>query len=114
MKTLVKTAFLTLLSLVIFNSVLLADGEIPSKIQGNIVKISGQVVDEITGETLAGVKLIIDGTNEVIYTDFDGEFQAQFDLDKNPEIAVSLISYEGKKIKIEGSNNLKIELARHK
>ena len=46
--------------------------------------------------------------------DFDGQFQIQCDLNKKPELSISLISYEGKTIKIEGSNSLNIKLERQK
>ncbi len=114
MKTFTKRAFLTILSFILFAGISLADGENPGKGTGNIVKISGQVVDQNTGETLAGVKLIVEGTNEVIYTDFDGEFQIQCDLSKNPELSVTLISYENKTLKIKGTDKMKIKLNRHK
>ncbi len=56
--------------------------------------ISGQVVDQITGEALAGVAVKVSGTDKVTYTDFDGRFaisglgQGQYTLES------SLISYE--------------------
>lgn len=114
MKTITKNVFLTVLSLVLFTGVLMADGEKPKKETGNIVSLSGQVVDQITGETLAGVKLQIEGTDEVIYTDFDGEFKIQCNLSKEPEISAFMISYEGQTIKVDGSTNLKISLKRQK
>ena len=36
--------------------------------------ISGQIIDEITGEALAGVKVSLVGTTQEVYTDFDGNF----------------------------------------
>lgn len=56
--------------------------------------ISGQVVDQITGEALAGVAVKVSGTKKVTYTDFDGRFafvglgQGEYSLES------SLISYE--------------------
>jgi hypothetical protein len=114
MKTITKNVFLTVLSLVLFTGVIMADGEKPKKETGNIVSLSGQVVDQITGETLAGVKLQIEGTNEVIYTDFDGMFQIRYDMSNKPEITVTLISYEGETVKLESSENLKIKMKKRK
>jgi hypothetical protein len=114
MKTITKKVFLSVLSFVLFTGVLMADGENPKKENSNVVSISGQVIDQITGETLAGVKLIIQGTNEVIYTDFDGEFQIRYDLNNKPDLTITLISYEGETIKLESTENLKIKLRKRK
>lgn len=35
---------------------------------------NGVVIDQITGETLAGVEVRIKGTNTVVYTDAEGRF----------------------------------------
>jgi hypothetical protein len=109
-----KKVLLTILSVFMYTGMILADGENPTHGASNVVEISGQVVDQNTGETLAGVKLIVEGSNEVIYTDFDGKFEIKFDLDKKPELSVALISYEGKTVKIEGRDNLNIKLERQK
>ena len=56
--------------------------------------ISGQVVDQATGESLAGVVVKVAGTDKFTYTDFDGRFifaglgQGYYSLES------TLISYE--------------------
>lgn len=114
MKNLAKKTLLTIFSLCISFGMLWADGKDPKQETSKVVKITGQVVDQLTGETLAGVKISINETNEIIYTDFDGEFQVQCDLSQKPEISASMISYEGKSIRVEGIDKLKISLERQK
>jgi hypothetical protein len=36
--------------------------------------INGKIVDQLSGEALVGVKVSIEGTSDVAYTDFDGNF----------------------------------------
>jgi hypothetical protein len=55
--------------------------------------ISGKVLDINTGETLAGVKIEIAGTNNVVYTDFDGNFKINISTSENIELKASYISY---------------------
>jgi len=111
MKTIAKKLIAALFLFTLFTSVMLADGTDPVN-TGKVTKISGQVVDQKTGETLAGVKVIIEGMDKAIYTDFDGNFQVECDLNKSPQISIVLISYEAKKVKIENSTDLKITLNR--
>ncbi len=68
--------------------------------------IHGQVVDKLTGEPLAGACITPAGSNQTIYTDFDGNFTVE-------QIAgalnVSLISYEAQQVQVNG-NSLVVEL----
>jgi hypothetical protein len=113
-RNMVKKAIFSFIVLLIFAGTILADGNDPVKGTNNVTKISGKVVDQITGETLAGVKVYIEGTDRSVYTNFDGEFQINIDLNKSQEISVALISYEAKTIKIENPEDLKISLERQK
>ncbi len=61
--------------------------------------LSGKVIDKTTGESLAGVKVEVDGTNFVAYTDFDGNFAFQGIFPGTYTVSTSLISYEKKIIK---------------
>lgn len=109
-----KKVLTTLLLVVLFTGTLFADGKDPKNETGKVSKISGQVIDQLTGETLAGVKVFIPGTDKAVYTDFDGEFQIECNLNTETEIAIALISYEGKTIKLEESISLEIKLERQK
>jgi hypothetical protein len=114
MKTMVKKAIFSVVVLAIFAGTILADGNDPVKGTNNVTKISGKVIDQSTGETLAGVKVFIEGTDNSVYTNFDGEFQINLDLNKSQEISIALISYEAKIVKIESPGDLKINLDRQK
>lgn len=77
--------------------------------------VSGKVVDRITGEALVGVKVSINGNNENVYTDFDGNFEMKNVRPGNVSLTASYISYKNKteKINIDLSKsntvNVKIE-----
>jgi len=77
-------------------------------------QIQGKVIDKITGEALAGVKIQLEGEDNVFYTDFNGNFTIENVSDKNVNINVSYISYNQnilKEIKTNSSNiNIKVEL----
>ncbi len=81
-------------------------------------KLKGTIVDKQNGEALAGVKVSLEGTTFVTYTDFDGNFEFnKLQNHNNFSISTELISY--KKIKLNESDlnkkksqtqNIKIEL----
>jgi len=72
--------------------------------------ISGKVVD--SEESLTGVKIILDGKETVVYTDFDGNFTIDNVLAGEHTISVSLVTYNNKEITFNPTNNntLNIEL----
>jgi hypothetical protein len=110
MKKIAKKVLFALAMIVITNGLILAEGNDPK----NVKKVSGQVIDKATGETLTGVKVFIAGTDKAAYSDFDGSFQIEYDVTKDTQISVELISYETKAVKIESSEVQKIELERQK
>jgi len=79
--------------------------------------LTGMVVDQQTGEALAGVSVKIEGTDKCVFTDLDGQFEIS---DLNPgtySFSVSLISYKTNSLKdVELDNGektaLKVELKR--
>jgi len=67
--------------------------------------ISGKVVDRLTGENLAGVKIEITNTDIVVYSDFEGNFTIA--IPSNNEVAevnISYISYENTKLNLSSLN----------
>ncbi len=77
--------------------------------------IKGSVTDSQNGESLVGVKISIEGTNLVTYTDFDGNFEFDnMNSTQNYSITTEYISYKESKlkdIKIDKNSKLiKIEL----
>jgi len=80
-----------------------------------VSSITGMVVDQQTGEPLAGVKLRIEGVNRVIYSDLNGNFRINGLTTGEYSITSSFISYatENLEIDIEAGSpeNIKIELS---
>jgi len=76
--------------------------------------LTGTVVDQITGEALTGVKISIEGTNQVVYTDFDGNFSFQSVKPGQYNLKVDYISYKAnslQEVKVNGvANSIKIAL----
>jgi hypothetical protein len=75
--------------------------------------ISGKIIDEKTGEALAGVKVSLLESNQTVYTDFEGNFS--FDAVENGKYTVETdyISYKQsvhQNINTEILNNLNIKL----
>ena len=81
--------------------------------------LSGKVLDKISGEELTGVAVRLEGTDQICYTDFEGNFQFENLLPGEYELNVELISYntvEDKKIKVGSNevNELNINLEQEK
>lgn len=114
MKTIVKKVLLSLLVVVSFNLSALADNGEPVKDGEKTVKATGKIVDQLTGEPLTGVKIVFEGSDEVIYTDFDGQFELFYSKKQTSELSVSLISYEDKKIELSKGKEINIALKRIK
>jgi len=60
----------------------------------NTTTINGQVTDQATGETLVGVKITLEGTGQVTYTDFDGKYSIEGVKPGCDQLTASYISYE--------------------
>jgi len=73
--------------------------------------ISGSVIDKITGESLAGVKVVLQENNEIVYTDFDGNFEFKEILKGKYTIKTDLISYKGKSVVVDLNNSNKVKIS---
>jgi uncharacterized membrane protein len=87
------------------------------KEEGNdlaLLSLSGQVVDQNTGEALAGVLVSIEEAGDQLYTDFEGKFEVSGLLPGNYIVNTSMISYENSKVEMELNGgqreSVKIEL----
>lgn len=58
------------------------------------VNMTGKIIDKITGETLAGVMVKLDGTDKYVFSDFDGNFTFENLKKLEYKVIFSLISYE--------------------
>jgi len=74
------------------------------------VSLSGQVLDHITGEALAGVKVVVEGAEESSYTDFDGNFSFTNLLPGSYKLSASYISYEKSDVEVSLEETEKVEV----
>ncbi len=75
--------------------------------------ITGHVVDKITGEALAGVKISLNESEIIVYSDLDGNFEINNVKVGNHSIKTNLISYDSSRIDISctiDANDIKIKL----
>lgn len=56
--------------------------------------VSGKVSDIITGEALAGVKVLVEETETIAYSDFDGKFVINGLTPGDYTLSATFISYE--------------------
>lgn len=75
----------------------------------NTTSLTGIVLDNVTGEALTGVAISFEGSNETVYTDFDGNFKIDNIVPGNYNIQSNYISYTDNKLKnvnVSGQNNV--------
>ena len=65
-----------------------------SAAKNTMASVSGTITDELTGESLAGVKVVLEGTDKVTYTDFDGMFSFEGVAQGTYTVKVDYISYQ--------------------
>lgn len=63
--------------------------------------IKGIVIDKVTKEALAGVKIYIGESNDAVYTDLDGNFEISNVKPGTHNISTNLISYKASSINVE-------------
>lgn len=76
--------------------------------------ISGLIVDEKTGESLAGVEVELQGTDLKTYTDFDGKFSFAGVNPGTYKVATSMVSYkqhESNSIQVDNNQMHNLNLA---
>ncbi|MEA5111514.1 hypothetical protein SDC9_21843 [bioreactor metagenome] len=66
----------------------------PTKLPAATASINGNVVDLQSGETLAGVAILVEGTDTKVYTDFDGNFSIEGLEPGKYNLVLSMISYK--------------------
>jgi protocatechuate 3,4-dioxygenase beta subunit len=101
-KALIFTVLVLFASINIFASNDKTDKKSENKLNNStaaVTMLSGTIIDQITGEALAGVKVVIEQTNQVVYTDLDGNFVFPAVKPGQYNIDVNYISYETVSIK---------------
>ena len=105
-----------LFTLLFLTGVVLAANDVKND-EGSVktVSVKGKVIDKLTGEALTGVKVIIEGTEKSVYTDFDGNFVISGIQQGTVELKATYISYKEKVETVKlgndtgGTINLEIE-----
>jgi uncharacterized protein YvpB len=97
---------------IIFGLLIIATTTFAADNINNKVKVSGKVIDQVTGEVLTGVSVQVEGTNHKTYSDFDGNFTFEGLKPGEYNITASYISYEktNDKLVISTSNNTSLKL----
>jgi hypothetical protein len=107
MKTLFTTLFLALVISVSASTN--NDNKSEEKHSASVasVSISGKIIDSVSKESLAGVKVVIGNTGVVAYTDFDGNFSVEVPENcTKDEVVVSYISYEEAVVSLKEKNSI--------
>lgn len=90
-----------------------AETKTDSKAEAAVLSVSGNVIDEVSGEALVGVEVKVEGSDVKTYTDFDGHFVIENLKAGQCKLVASYTSYnKNEKIfSVKSKNNpVKIEL----
>lgn len=105
---LLKLKKLLLFSIIFSFYLLPANANVYSTIQQQIV-VKGVVKDNITGETLPGVGILLEGTSNGAITDIDGNYSIKVTGDK-AVLVFSYVGYASQKMVIGKQTNININL----
>lgn len=89
------------------------DSKREAKSESAVLSLSGNVIDEVSGEALVGVEVKVDGSDQKTYTDFDGHFVIDNLKAGDCKLVASYTSYNKneKSFRINSkANQVKIEL----
>lgn len=84
-----------------------------TKSESAVFSLTGNVIDEVSGEALVGVEVKIDGSDVKTYTDFDGHFVINNLKAGDCKLVTSYTSYNKneKSLQVNSkTNQVKIEL----
>lgn len=94
MKKIIKISAVAFLALVLNASVFAEGNNTTTPPSKATAVLTGKVLDNITGETLAGVAVAIEGTELQVYTDLDGNFSINNIEPGTYNLILSMISYK--------------------
>lgn len=108
-KGIIFSVLVTLFLMAGFQNFAKGDGEEGNNPSANTATmIKGRILDQVSGESLAGVTVKVEGTDMKTYSDLDGNFSFK-DLEPGTySIVVSYISYKKslvENIKLKGSDS---------
>lgn len=86
--------------------------EKPAESSNMTTSVSGKVFDRESGESLAGVAIKLSGTDQTVYSDFEGNFEFSNIKPGTYKIESDLISYKQdiKEIRVDLKSDNTIEL----
>ena len=103
-----KLIFVTfILSCFVISATLAADDAKDKESATAKISISGTIIDETTGESLAGVSVSLEGTDRTVYTNFDGKFKFSGVAPGEYTIKTTFISYKAFSSKVNAEPNKK-------
>lgn len=109
-----KKVLIVLVALCIGLGISYAENDETTGNSAPVTTMTGKVLDKITGETLAGVMVELDGTDKYVFSDFDGNFTFENLKPAEYNLTFSLISYEKNEMKVNlvktETEDLKVEL----
>lgn len=71
-------------------------------------QVSGTVTDAQTGEPLPGVSIVVQGTNQGVASNPDGEYT--LDISENAILVFSYIGYQRQEIAVQGRSQIDVEM----
>ena len=111
-----KKAILILSAVLLSSMVFAVEGENTTKSEESksTCALKGQITDKLNGEVLTGVAVRIAENNQVVYTNFDGEFVFENLTPGTYTIETSMVSYKDENYavnanKVDGSLDLQLE-----
>jgi hypothetical protein len=109
-----KNIFVLVIALLIGTSFSFAGNDEVTDNNAPTTSLVGKVIDESTGETLAGVMVQLEGIDEYVFSDFDGNFKFEDLKPAKYEVSLSLISYKKVETEVDlkssNGNELNIKL----
>ncbi len=81
------------------------NGKTSKKSTASTTSIKGVVLDKLTGEALAGVKVMIPELKQQVYTDLEGKFEFKNISKDSYTIESEMISYENHRQKVDACTN---------
>lgn len=110
MKKIIFSGLLVLLTVLAFTTNIISK---ESKETTTTISLSGTVMDLNSGETLAGVEVNLEGHDQKVYTDFDGNYSFTNLKPGKYNVIASYISYDKsyiEKIDLTSNEDLNIKL----
>jgi len=107
-----KKLVLTFATLLMVSVLSIASSDVTAENESvRTMSLAGQVFDVSTGEALAGVKVALEGTNEVSYSDFEGNFSFKGLVPGSYKLSTSYISYKSSDVEVKVYDEVNVKVA---